>query len=123
MILSKTIFRRKVLFDYVRRSIFYIIGIFYRPDDPIFMIPLDYDEVLFYHDGNFFSRDNLHAGMMTLHPAGFPHGPHPKAVESIKNKTHTDEVAVMIDSWQPLHVDTKLENVEIQDYWKSWMKK
>lgn len=90
---------------------------------PFYHQNIDYDEVLFYHDGNFFSRDNLHAGMMTLHPAGFPHGPHPKAVKNIGNKTHTDEVAVMIDTWQTLHVDPTLEKVEKTEYWKSWMAK
>lgn len=89
---------------------------------PFYHQNIDYDEVLFYHDGNFFSRDNLHAGMMTFHPAGFPHGPHPKAVKNINNKTHTDEVAVMVDTWRPLEVDPELAKVELPDYWKSWMK-
>lgn len=89
---------------------------------PFYHQNIDYDEVLFYHDGNFFSRDNLHAGMMTLHPAGFPHGPHPKAVKNIGSKTHTDEYAVMIDTWQTLQVDPSLNSVEVQEYWKSWMK-
>lgn len=88
---------------------------------PFYHQNIDYDEVLFYHDGNFFSRDNLHAGMYTLHPAGFPHGPHPKAIQNIGQKTHTDEVAVMIDTWQPLHVDQEMTQVEVADYWKSWM--
>jgi hypothetical protein len=61
------------------------------------------DEVLFYHNGDFFSRANLHSGMMSFHPAGFPHGPHPKAIDKVKGKTHTDEYAVMIDTRQPLH--------------------
>lgn len=90
---------------------------------PFFHQNIDYDEVLFYHDGNFFSRDNLHAGMITLHPAGFPHGPHPKAFQNIGTKTFLDEVAVMIDSQQPFTVDAALEGVERPDYWKSWMKK
>lgn len=89
---------------------------------PFYHQNIDYDEVLFYHDGNFFSRDNLHAGMITLHPAGFPHGPHPKAIKNIGGKTHTDEVAVMIDSWKNLNIDPGLEKVELKDYWKSWMK-
>lgn len=89
---------------------------------PFYHQNIDYDEVLFYHDGNFFSRDNLHAGMATLHPAGFPHGPHPKAVKNIGNKTHTDEYAVMVDSWLPLQIDPAAANVELPDYWKSWMK-
>lgn len=89
---------------------------------PFFHQNIDYDEVLFYHDGNFFSRDNLHAGMMTLHPAGFPHGPHPKAVKNIGSKSHTDEYAVMIDSWATLHTDPQLESVEVKEYWNSWNK-
>jgi homogentisate 1,2-dioxygenase len=90
---------------------------------PFFHQNIDYDEVLFYHDGNFFSRDNLHSGMITLHPAGFPHGPHPKAFKAIGTKTFLDEVAVMIDSVQPFKIEPVLENVELKEYWKSWMKK
>ncbi len=89
---------------------------------PFYHQNIDYDEVLFYHDGNFFSRDNLHAGMITLHPAGFPHGPHPKAVKGVNNKTHTDEYAVMVDTWQPLQSTSELETVEVHNYWASWMK-
>jgi homogentisate 1,2-dioxygenase len=89
---------------------------------PFYHQNIDYDEVLFYHDGNFFSRDNLHSGMMSLHPAGFPHGPHPKAIKNVTTKTHTDEVAVMIDTWQPLKPDPGLDQVEVVEYWKSWMK-
>lgn len=96
-------------------------------DDDALKVPfyhqnIDYDEVLFYHDGDFFSRDNLHAGMATLHPAGFPHGPHPKAIEKVKDKKRTDESAVMIDTRWPLKVDTAALQVEVQDYWKSWQK-
>ncbi len=91
---------------------------------PFYHQNIDYDEVLFYHDGNFFSRDNLHAGMITFHPAGFPHGPHPKAVEAIQGKTHTDEYAVMIDSRWPLQRHTPVtKNIEIKNYWKSWQSK
>lgn len=90
---------------------------------PFYHQNIDYDEVLFYHDGDFFSRDNLHAGMMSLHPAGFPHGPHPKAVQNIGNKTETTEYAVMIDSRWPLKVDANAESVELKEYWQSWMKK
>lgn len=89
---------------------------------PFYHQNIDYDEVLFYHDGNFFSRDNLHAGMATLHPAGFPHGPHPKAVKNIGQKTHTDEYAVMVDTWKPLQIDTAAQSVEVMDYWNSWNK-
>ena len=90
---------------------------------PFFHQNIDYDEVLFYHAGNFFSRDNLHSNMMTLHPAGFPHGPHPKAFASQGTKTFTDEVAVMVDTYRPLNIDPDFAKVELVDYWKSWMKK
>ena len=90
---------------------------------PFYHQNIDYDEVLFYHDGNFFSRDNLHAGMISFHPAGFPHGPHPKAVKNITTKTHTDEYAVMIDSLQHLSIDENFKSVEVNSYWSSWMPK
>lgn len=89
---------------------------------PFYHQNIDYDEILFYHDGNFFSRDNLHSGMITLHPAGFPHGPHPKAVKNINSKSHTDEYAVMIDTWQSLQVEPLIETVEVKEYWNSWNK-
>jgi homogentisate 1,2-dioxygenase len=87
---------------------------------PFYHQNIDYDEVLFYHDGDFFSRDNLHAGMMSLHPAGFPHGPHPKAVKNIGDKTETNEYAVMVDSRWPLQIDEALVAAEMKEYWKSW---
>ena len=87
---------------------------------PFYHQNTDYDEVIFYHKGDFFSRDNLDKGMMSLHPAGFPHGPQPKAIKAIKNKTHTEEYAVMIDSKQPLKRTKAVEAVEISDYWRSW---
>ena len=87
---------------------------------PFYHQNTDYDEVIFYHDGDFFSRDNLHAGMMSLHPAGFPHGPHPKAIKAAKEKTFTSEYAVMLDSSQPLKQAEDLKNLEVKDYWKSW---
>lgn len=90
---------------------------------PFYHQNIDYDEVLFYHRGDFFSRDNLHAGMMSLHPAGFPHGPHPKAVKSIKGKTQTNEYAVMIDSRWPLEMDESASRLELPDYWQSWKSK
>jgi len=89
---------------------------------PFYHQNIDFDEILFYHAGDFFSRDNLHAGMITFHPAGFPHGPHPKAFDKVNSKSHTDEVAVMIDTLQPLKIDPEFAKVEVQDYWASWMK-
>ena len=65
---------------------------------PFYHRNMDYDEVLFYHDGEFFSRAGIQPGMLTLHPQGIHHGPQPQAVQASKAKTHTNEVAVMIES-------------------------
>lgn len=87
---------------------------------PFYHQNIDYDEVLFYHNGDFFSRTNLHAGMMSFHPAGFPHGPHPTAAAKVKDKTFTNEYAVMVDTRWPLQRDPSLDGIELKDYWKSW---
>lgn len=82
----------------------------------------DYDEVLFYHEGDFFSRDNIERGMVTFHPAGFTHGPHPKAFKAgMKGvKTFTDEVAVMLDTRDALAFSDAASAVENSDYVNSW---
>lgn len=90
---------------------------------PFFHSNDDYDEVLFYHAGDFFSRDNIDAGMMTFHPCGFTHGPHPKALKNAftQAKPATDEYAVMIDTRDALQVGDLPGGVENTDYVKSWM--
>lgn len=92
---------------------------------PFFHNNDDYDEVLFYHAGDFFSRDNIDAGMMTFHPSGFTHGPHPKALKNMlkQSKEATDEYAVMIDTRDPLDVGEGAAAVENHDYVNSWKPK
>jgi homogentisate 1,2-dioxygenase len=90
----------------------------------------DFDEIIFYHAGEFFSRDNIHPGMLSFHPCGFPHGPHPKAfnlaAEADKTRKMTDppkmldEVAVMIDTRDPVEMDVGLEATEWKGYVDSW---
>ena len=89
---------------------------------PFFHNNDDYDEVLFYHAGDFFSRDNIDAGMLTFHPSGFTHGPHPKALKNMLKsaKPATDEYAVMIDTRDPLEVAAAAEAVENLAYVESW---
>jgi homogentisate 1,2-dioxygenase len=89
---------------------------------PFFHNNDDYDEVLFYHAGDFFSRDHIEAGMMTFHPSGFTHGPHPKALKSmlVQSKPATDEYAVMIDARDPLDVGEGAAAVENPAYVDSW---
>ncbi len=82
----------------------------------------DYDELIFYHRGEFFSRDNIKPGMATFHPCGFTHGPHPKAfqVGATHARKETDEYAVMIDTRFPLEVAPLPEGVENRAYVDSW---
>ena len=89
---------------------------------PFFHNNDDFDEVIFYHRGNFFSRDNIHPGMITFHPAGFTHGPHPKAFAAgmKSEKKETDEVAVMIDARDGLDVADGAQSVEWTGYVDSW---
>ncbi len=89
---------------------------------PFFHSNDDFDEVLFYHAGDFFSRDNIHPGMVTLHPCGFTHGPHPKALTHAfeQKKPATDEVAVMLDTRDALEVGPLPQGVEVDDYVDSW---
>ncbi len=89
---------------------------------PFFHNNDDYDEVIFYHRGEFFSRDNIHPGMITMHPCGFTHGPHPKALESafIQKSDATNEVAVMIDTRDALDVTDTAASVEWDGYVDSW---
>jgi len=89
---------------------------------PFFHNNDDYDEVIFYHAGDFFSRDNIHPGMMTFHPAGFTHGPHPKALTRMfrQTKPATDEIAVMIDTRDALDPAAGAQSVEWTGYVDSW---
>jgi len=89
---------------------------------PFFHNNDDYDEVIFYHAGNFFSRDHIVPGMVTFHPAGFTHGPHPKALSRmlIQSAPATDEYAVMIDTRDALDATPFAASVELAEYVDSW---
>ena len=87
---------------------------------PFYHSNIDFDEVIFYHQGDFFSRDNIDEGALTFHPQGIHHGPHPKAFASANDKTYTDEYAVMVDARYPLEPTPWFRENENKDYWKSW---
>jgi homogentisate 1,2-dioxygenase len=82
----------------------------------------DIDEVLFYHRGQFLSRDDIRPGMATFHPAGFVHGPHPKAFARAMNAapTFTEEVAIMLDARDPLETTAEAVDLECKGYEYSW---
>ena len=82
---------------------------------------IDSDEVLYYVDGDFMSRKKVTRGMITLHPGGIPHGPHPGTVERSLGQKETKELAVMIDTFRPLWVTKAGLSIMSDDYYKSWV--
>jgi homogentisate 1,2-dioxygenase len=87
---------------------------------PFYHANIDADEVLFYHSGNYFSRADIDVGFMTLHPQGVHHGPQPAAIEASKDKKRTDEIAVMVETEQPLQTSPEADGVVIGSYTTSW---
>jgi homogentisate 1,2-dioxygenase len=84
---------------------------------------IDSDEVLYYVDGDFMSRNDINKGSVTLHPAGIPHGPHPGTMEKSIGKKETFELAVMVDTFSPLMVTEEAIKLYNEDYYKSWITK
>ncbi|MBY0470786.1 homogentisate 1,2-dioxygenase [bacterium] len=87
---------------------------------PFYHRNIDFDEVLFYHAGNFFSREGIGAGAITWHPQGIHHGPHPNAAKNAADKTVTEEIAVMVDTYHPLKTTPAAESIEYREYAMSW---
>lgn len=81
---------------------------------------IDSDELIYYVDGDFMSRKNVTRGMITLHPGGIPHGPHPGAVEKSIGTKETKELAVMVDTFHPLQLTIDALNIENPNYTMSW---
>ncbi len=82
---------------------------------------IDADEVLYYVDGDFMSRNDIGPGHISLHPAGLPHGPHPGAMERSIGKVKTDELAVMVDTFKPLMVTEEALMLADDTYYQSWL--
>lgn len=82
---------------------------------------IDSDEVIYYVDGDFMSRNNIEQGHITLHPGGIPHGPAPGAYERSIGKKETIELAVMIDTFRPLMVTEEALKIDDGVYYKSWL--
>ena len=81
---------------------------------------IDSDELIYYVDGDFMSRKNVTRGMITLHPGGIPHGPHPGAVEKSIGAKETGELAVMVDTFHPLQLTKEAIEIEDEKYVMSW---
>jgi homogentisate 1,2-dioxygenase len=82
---------------------------------------IDSEEVLYYVDGDFMSRNDIAPGHITLHPGGIPHGPHPGAYERSIGKTSTEELAVMVDTFKPLQLTEQAMGIDDGKYFRSWM--
>ncbi len=96
----------------------------YHPDSipaPYNHSNVDSDEVLYYVDGDFMSRKHVERGMISLHPKGIPHGPHPGTVEKSIGKKETRELAVMIDPFYPLQITEEAMKLEDPGYYKTWV--
>jgi homogentisate 1,2-dioxygenase len=82
---------------------------------------IDSDEVLYYVDGDFMSRNHVDKGFFSLHPAGIPHGPHPGAYERSVGQKETAELAVMVDTFRPLRLTQQALDIQLDDYHLSWL--
>ena len=82
---------------------------------------IDSEELLYYVDGDFMSRNGIEKGQITLHPGGVPHGPHPGAIERSVGKKETGELAVMIDPFRPMSITEEALKLQVDDYHKSWI--
>ena len=95
----------------------------YHPDAipaPYHHSNIDSDELLYYVDGDFMSRNNIEKGQITLHPGGIPHGPHPGAIKRSIGQSATEELAVMIDPFNPVMITQEALEIEVSGYYKSW---
>ena len=81
---------------------------------------IDSDEILFYSEGEFMSRNNIEEGSITFHPSGLPHGPHPGKIEESIGKDKTNEFAVMVDTFKPLSISSLTKEADDEKYPLSW---
>ncbi len=96
----------------------------YHPDSipaPYNHSNIDSDEVLYYVDGDFMSRNDIAPGHISLHPAGIPHGPHPGAAERSIGEVKTEELAVMVDTFKPLMLTEEAMGIADEQYYQSWL--
>jgi homogentisate 1,2-dioxygenase len=96
----------------------------YHPD----AIPAPYnhsnvnsDEVIYYAEGNFMSRKGIDRCDISMHPYGLPHGPQPGMTEASIGKKETHELAVMVDTFHPLHLTKEALEFEKPEYQSTWL--
>jgi homogentisate 1,2-dioxygenase len=82
---------------------------------------IDSEEMIYYVNGNFGSRRGIERASITLHPRGIPHGPQPGTVEKSLGVERTEELAVMVDTFYPLHLTTNAQSIDDASYPYSWI--
>ncbi|HEX2171632.1 MAG TPA: homogentisate 1,2-dioxygenase [Dehalococcoidia bacterium] len=82
---------------------------------------IDSDEVLYFVGGNFLGRKSVEACSITLHPGGIPHGPKPGGLEASLGMEATEETAVMMDTFRPLHIAASAEKFDVPEYPYAWL--
>jgi homogentisate 1,2-dioxygenase len=96
----------------------------FHPDSipaPYYHSNVDSDEMIYYVHGDFMSRKGVQEGSITLHPMGIPHGPQPGKTEASIGKKQTDEYAIMVDSFSPVHVTKNVKETMVKEYAQSWL--
>jgi homogentisate 1,2-dioxygenase len=83
---------------------------------------IDSDEIIYYVDGDFMSRNDIAPGHISVHPSGIPHGLHPGTYEGSIGKKETHELAVMIDTFNPLQITENALKIDDGKYYKTWLK-
>ena len=82
---------------------------------------VDSDEILYYVSGDFMSRKGVEEGSITFHPSGLPHGPQPGKIEESIGVKEANEIAVMIDTFNPLHMTVNCSDIDDKNYPLSWL--
>ncbi|MCG8917628.1 homogentisate 1,2-dioxygenase [Actinokineospora sp. PR83] len=100
----------------------------YHPDAvpvPYNHANVDSDELMFYVGGDYEARkgSGIGIGSLSLHPAGFTHGPQPGAAEASLGAERFDETAVMVDTFRPLDLaDPEITREDPRYAW-SWARR
>jgi homogentisate 1,2-dioxygenase len=90
---------------------------------PYYHSNVDSDEIMFYVAGDYEARkgSGIGKGSVSVHPGGHVHGPQPGAYEHSVGVEYFDELAVMVDTFQPLELGEAGSAVDDGTYAWSWI--
>ncbi|WP_392544252.1 homogentisate 1,2-dioxygenase [Oryzobacter telluris] len=89
---------------------------------PYYHSNVDSDEVMFYFAGETAAREGsgIRDGSVSLHPAGYTHGPGRQAYLESPKHTESKETAFMVDTFRPLEVASAAARCEDPAYPWTW---